>query len=202
MLKEHFFQFIGEYGYVALYFTFSFGLLGLPMPDETVLTYVGFLVHGGHLDYLNAIITVFFGSMTGMTLSYAIGRRYGKPFLLRYGKWIHLTPRRLAKTERWFQKFGPWTIVFGYYLPGIRHLTCYMAGISYITVWRYLLYAGLGALSWCFTFITLGYAIGYHWERVIHQIEGYMRWVVFGAIGFGAIAIFSWWRYNKRKRIP
>jgi membrane protein DedA with SNARE-associated domain len=202
MIREHFFQFISDYGYLALYITFSFGLLGLPIPDETILTYVGFLVYGGHLDYLKAIIISFFGSLTGMCLSYAIGRHYGKPFLMRYGKWIYLTPQRLSKTERWFHKFGPWTIVFGYYVPGVRHLTCYMAGISHIALWRYILYAGSGALVWCFTFITLGYVIGFQWERVMHQIEGYMRWVIFGAIVLGAIVIFFWWRYKKRKLIP
>jgi len=155
-------EIISQYGYYAIFSLLALGIIGLPVPDEVLLTFVGYLVNSKVLSAVGAVSVSFCGAMSGMLISYMLGRKVGKPLLWKYGKWIKLTPARLDKVERWFDKFGPWTIVFGYYIPGIRHLTCYMSGVSGISLRKYLLYAGGGALLWVIIFITLGYFIGYH----------------------------------------
>jgi membrane protein DedA with SNARE-associated domain len=200
-LKEHFLAWINEYGAIAVYITFSFGLIGLPIPDETILTYVGFLVYGGHMGYIQAVAAGFLGSLTGMSISYVIGRRVGKPFFHRYGKWLYLPPERLELTERWFRRFGPWTILFGYYVPGVRHVTSYMAGISRIPFPTYVIFAGFGALVWALLFITLGYWIGAQWVRVLHEMEGVFRWLIIAAVVCAAAAWLVWTWKRKRKNL-
>ncbi|WP_209974645.1 DedA family protein [Paenibacillus eucommiae] len=151
---------IVQYGYIAIFFCLALGIIGLPIPDEILMTVVGYLASEGLLLFPVSVVVSFFGAMTGMLCSYALGRKFGKSLLWKYGKWIRLTAKRLEKNEIWFERYGPWVICMGYYIPGIRHLTCYMAGVSDMSLRKYLLFAGMGALCWCLIFISIGYFVG------------------------------------------
>lgn len=157
---------IGQYGYIALYVLLALGIVGIPVPDELLLTFIGYLTSIGIFNFPAAVTVSLLGAMTGMLVSYWLGRKLGKPVLWKYGKWIKLTPKRLKKAETWFHRYGPWTISFGYFIPGIRHLTCYLSGVSGMSQRKYLLFAGAGALFWCLFFITLGYFAGYHFDFI------------------------------------
>ncbi|GGI44965.1 putative membrane protein YbfM [Paenibacillus marchantiophytorum] len=149
-----------QYGYIAIFFCLALGIIGLPVPDEILMTIVGYLSSMGLLLFPLSLAVSFFGAMTGMLCSYALGRKFGKPLLWKYGKWIKLTSKRLEKTETWFERYGPWAICIGYYIPGLRHLTCYLAGVSAMSPRKYLLYSGMGAMVWCAIFISIGYFLG------------------------------------------
>ncbi|MEK3798219.1 DedA family protein [Peribacillus sp. FSL H8-0477] len=151
---------IAQYGYFAIYGMLALGMIGLPVPDEILMTFVGYLTSTSVLNFKLAVLVSFLGAITGMMGSFFLGRKLGKPLLTNHGKWIKLTPARLAMAERWFERYGPWTIVIGYYIPGIRHLTCYFSGISGMRKRQYFLYAGVGSLSWCIVFNLIGYYIG------------------------------------------
>jgi len=161
-------HFLSEYGYIALYLLLAAGIVGIPVPDETLMLAVGGLSVHGHFSYSMVLLVSFLGSMTGMLISYTVGRKVGSGLLQRYGKWVHLPPERLAKAERWFHKYGGLSIIFGYFIPGIRHVTCYFAGVTRVPFIRYLCYAGSGAIIWCFVFVTLGRFVGSNWP-VIHR---------------------------------
>lgn len=196
LLKE----WIMHYGYAALYGLLAVGIIGLPVPDEILMTFVGYLISIGWFSYILALLVCFGGSMTGMLISFWIGHKVGKPFLWKYGKWIKLTPNRLSKAEGWFHRYGLWTVSFGYFVPGVRHFTCYLAGVSGVAFWRYLLYAGSGALIWVVTFLTLGYFIGENIDAVMPVIHRYMGIVIVSAVlVVGAGAYFM---SRSRKRLP
>lgn len=181
MLKD----WILDYGYAALYGLLSVGIIGLPVPDEILMTFVGYLTSIGWFSYPVSVSVCFLGAITGMIISYIIGLKVGKPFLWKYGKWVKLTPKRLSMVEGWFRRFGMWTVTFGYFVPGVRHFTCYLAGISGVRIWKYLLFAGSGALIWSLTFITLGRFIGTNIESVMHIVH---RYVGIGLLVFVVVA--------------
>lgn len=186
-MLSYIFELIWTFRYMALFGFLALGMIGLPIPEETLMTFIGSLTAFDHLTLAGSIAVCFAGTMTGMVISYWIGRRVGKPFLDRYGKWFLLTPARLARAEKWFQKYGVWTVSFGYFVPGVRQLTCYLAGMSRMRFWLYLVYAGSGALVWCFSFITLGRIIGHNWEAVLNMIHVYLGRGV--AIGLGVMLL-------------
>lgn len=149
-----------QYGYIAIFLCLALGIIGLPIPDEILMTFVGYLASVGSLLLPISVVVSFIGAMTGMLCSYALGRKFGKPLLWKYGKWIKLTPQRLENAEGWFARHGSWAICIGYFIPGLRHLTCYLAGVSTMRLRKYMLCAGIGALTWCFLFISIGYYVG------------------------------------------
>ncbi|MFE5319143.1 DedA family protein [Paenibacillus sp. NPDC056579] len=190
---------IENYGYIALFGLLAVGIVGIPVPDEILMTTVGSLTtNGGPLTLGMSFVVSYAGTMTGMIVSYMLGKTVGKPFLYRYGKWVKLTPQRLDLAEGWFKKYGLWTVAFGYYVPGVRHFTCYLAGVSAVTFWKYLLYAGTGALIWCASFLTLGHFIGTNAPKIMNLVHHYMGISVAVIIVLAAIGILIYMRYRKR----
>ncbi len=149
-------ELIGQYGYFAVFILLSLGIVGLPIPDEALMTLIGYFTHIGTLNYELAIIISFSGTFLGMLISYMIGKKAGKPLLDRFGKWIGMKGNNLIKVESWIRKFGPYSLLIAYFIPGVRHLTFYCCGIAHMKLRKYLLYGGIGAFIWCFVFITMG----------------------------------------------
>src|SRR5579871_6953768 len=135
---------ISTYGYPAIFVLLVFGIVGLPVPDETLLTFTGYLIFKGRLSLVPAFLSAFTGSACGITLSYTLGRTFGLALIHRYGKYIHLTEERLAKAHRFFERVGHWSLTFGYFVPGVRHLTAYAAGVSYVQPHIFALFAYFG----------------------------------------------------------
>jgi membrane protein DedA with SNARE-associated domain len=199
-VQQTIFDLLAQYGYIALYGLLALGIIGLPIPDETLMTFVGSLTVYGPLTFPGSLAVTFAGTMTGMTVSYALGKRVGKPFLYRMGKWIKLTPARLTRAELWFQKYGIWTVSFSYFIPGVRHLSCYLAGISGVPLWRYLLYAGVGAFVWCLTFLTLGRLIGNN-LGVLHDFVKQHAWLAaIAAVVLIAVGVLIYLHYRRKAK--
>jgi membrane protein DedA with SNARE-associated domain len=114
---------LDAYGYYALFGSMVFGIVGLPIPDETLLTLSGCLVLRGEFNFLPTCASALLGSAAGITVSYVIGRFGGFYVVSRYGKKFHLTDERLNTVNSWLTRMGKWTLAVGYFIPGIRHLT-------------------------------------------------------------------------------
>jgi membrane protein DedA with SNARE-associated domain len=191
---------IEQYGYIALYCLLAVGIVGLPVPDEILMTTVGSLTStGGPLTFGKTFAVSFAGAMSGMLVSYYLGKSVGKPFLYKYGKWVKLTPKRLEKAEGWFKKYGLWTVMFGYYVPGVRHFTCYLAGVSNVVLWRYLLFAGSGAFIWCLSFLALGHFIGANAAQIMELVHHYLGMTFAIVAVLAAIVLYLYIRYRRKQ---
>ena len=186
-----------KYKYFGLYISLALGILGLPVPDETLLTFAGFMVSKGQLHFPLTLFITLLGSLSGMSLSYIIGRYLGLPFLVKYGKYFHLTPEKLSKGQEWFQRYKGMSLVFGYFIPGFRHLNAYAAGMSKLTYPTFQLYAALGSVSWILTFLSLGQVAGEKWNIIGSLIHRYL-WLGL-TIGIIVVATFWWIRVRTRK---
>ncbi|SET24681.1 DedA family protein [Paenibacillus sp. NFR01] len=154
-------QFLSDYGYLAIYGFLTLGIVGLPVPDELLMAGVGYLTAVGTMKLSYALLISFSGALSGMMLSYLIGHKAGRPLLNRYGKWIGFKAPRIGKMEVWMNKYGPLSIIFGYFIPGFRHVTCYLCGMSRMPLRKYSLFAAIGAMVWCLTFIMAGKLLGH-----------------------------------------
>jgi len=169
---------ITQYGYPGLFLLLMLGIVGLPLPDETLLTAAGFFVRKGELHPVGAFIACLLGSVSGITLSFIIGRTLGYRAVHRWGRYVHITDERLANFHRWYEKRGRWTLILGYYLPGVRHVAAIAAGASKLTWHSFALFAYSGAAMWVATFLTLGYLLGRSWEH--HSVR--VRWYLLLAV--------------------
>ncbi|MDA8353878.1 MAG: DedA family protein [Firmicutes bacterium] len=179
-MEQTLFDLLSQYGYLGIFLFLVMGIVGLPLPDEIMMTFIGYLASVGKLNLAFTFVSALGGSASGITVSYFLGRSLGYPFLKRYGNKFFVTRRRLRVTQVLFRKYGNWLLFFGYFIPGVRHVTAYLAGISKISLSRFALYAYFGAIAWCTTFIGLGYLVGSHWDKVfqkLHQYTALALWV-------------------------
>jgi len=188
---------ITQYGYFAIFFFLVLGIVGLPVPDEWLLTLTGYLVFKHDLNLWPAFAAASIGSMCGITVSYGLGRSAGLFIVHRYGRLLRLTEKDLDRAHAWFDRFGKWMLMLGYFLPGIRHLTAVMAGTSKMKYRQFALFAYSGALLWSSTFIGLGYGFGEEWSSVLHKIERHLFFSV-SAASVVTLVIFFRWRWKRR----
>jgi membrane protein DedA with SNARE-associated domain len=197
-MEQQVLAWITQYGYLAVFFLLIFGIVGLPIPDETLLTFTGYLVYSGHLSLPLAFGTALAGSITGITISYYLGRVLGMKVIHRYGRYFRIKEEHFNKAHSWFERVGHWALTIGYFIPGVRHLTAYAAGISELEPHQFALYAYSGAVLWVSTFLGLGYFLGDRWKAVEGNIH---RYLVLAAIGIAVLVIGYgvWWKWLRKK---
>lgn len=169
---------ISHYGYVAIFLLLMLGIVGLPLPDETLLTLLGYLVLKGDLQMAPTFMTALTGAICGITVSYAIGRTGGMALVRKHGALLHLSDARLAIIRQWFDRIGKWSLIIGYFIPGVRHVIAIAAGTSGLRLSTFMLFAYAGAFLWSTVFITTGYIIGKEWRRLPEAMHGAILWAV------------------------
>jgi membrane protein DedA with SNARE-associated domain len=189
-------QKISQYGYPGLFVALVLGIVGLPVPDETLLVFFGYLAFRGSLHPGLTWLTAFAGSTCGITISYLLGRSVGYGFVHRYGRYLHLTEERLKQILQWFDKVGHWLLTFGYFVPGVRHFTALVAGMSGVSYRSFALFAYFGAFLWVSAFVGLGYFLGEHWKAAFEGVHRYELFVLAGVIVAGWLV----WTIRARKK--
>ncbi|KLU62221.1 inner membrane protein YqjA [Peptococcaceae bacterium CEB3] len=185
-LEHIVYSIIYHYRYAGLFVLLSLGMLGIPVPDEFLMTFSGFQTTVGHMAFGETLVLASLGSFVGMNLSYWIGRVLGIPFLRKITPWLHMNEKRVARAEHWFNKYGDRLIVVGYFFPGFRHFIAYFAGMSEVFYGRYAVLTGIGALLWSAAFISLGRVLGVHWRMITALLH---RYLVSGALLLALIVI-------------
>ncbi len=192
-----------QYGSLALFFLLALGIIALPVPEETLMVIAGIFMHNGKLPVFSTVLAAFLGALCGISSSYLIGRTAGHYLITKYGNWIGLTHARYQKGHDWFERFGKWTLLIGYFIPGVRHLTGVCAGTSGFSYKQFALYAYGGAFIWVSVFLSIGYFFGKQWLSLYETIEVGSDLVIISIIvvllgGFGYF--YKRFRNNNKKK--
>lgn len=190
---EMLFKLLTEHVYLILFISMILEFAALPLPGETMMLLAGIMAYGGHASYLGMILASALGTITGMQLSYEVGRRLGVKAIEKYGSYIGLTPYRMTKASEFFNKYGNIVIIIAYYLPGVRHILGYFSGITKVDAKRFHIYSTFGGIAWVGTFTTLGYVLGPSAKPVFHLMHKYGTL----AMLFGLAGLFIYLIYKK-----
>ena len=191
-------QWVSTYGYVAIFTLLVLGIVGLPVPDEFLLVFSGYLVFSGRLIAPGAFAAALAGSLCGITCSYLLGRNLGLPLLhSKLGRYVHISDLHIRRVHDWFHRAGHWTLFFGYYIPGVRHFTAVVAGTSGLEYGPFALYAYSGALVWVSVFLWIGYHFGERWRVAVELVDHNLK---LAAIAVGVVlALYLAVRYFTRR---
>jgi membrane protein DedA with SNARE-associated domain len=192
--------FVSRYAYGGIFALLVFGIVGVPIPDEFLLTFVGYLVFRHQLNFAPALGAAFAGSACGITVSFVLGRTAGAWALHHYGRWLHVEDAQLRRVHNWFERFGGWSLTFGYFVAGIRHLTALVAGMTDYEPPKFAAYAYMGALLWATSFIGLGIYLGERWHEASRLYRHLPRIALVAVLL--AVVVYILWRWRRAKRVP
>ncbi|MFN2466159.1 MAG: DedA family protein [Candidatus Dormibacteria bacterium] len=139
----------------------------LPLPGDVFIMYAGHLVVRGRISLLSAFLSIVVGSMLGASVLYWLARRYGQPFVKRYGPYMHIKQDRLDRVEKGFVRWGPLMIVVGRQVPGFRMVITVFSGLFGVAYPVFLGSVAIAAAMWAGMFLALGI-------RLDRQIGPYM----------------------------
>jgi membrane protein DedA with SNARE-associated domain len=151
---------ISRYGYLIVFFGVMAESTGVPLPGETILISAGILVQRGSLDLGDAIFFGILGAILGDQIGYWAGREGGRPFILRYGRYVLITPERLERAEAFFARHGGKAVFMARFFSGLRVFGALVAGMSRMPWGTFILYNGLGSAIWVPAAFLVGYFLG------------------------------------------
>jgi membrane protein DedA with SNARE-associated domain len=182
---ELFRPYVDDYGYLVLFLGVMAENASLPIPGETILIIASFYSHHGHLNlgYVIALATV--GCILGDNVSFYVGRRLGRPFILQYGKYLLITKKRLAFVEHFFERHGDKTIFIQRWITGVRVIGALVAGTTKMPWPRFVMFNCLGAVTWVTAISLMAYIFAVNLPLLI-TIIARSGWVLLGlAVAFG-----------------
>jgi membrane protein DedA with SNARE-associated domain len=148
---------IGRYGYLVVFFGVMLESAGVPLPGETVLITAGVMVHRGVFSFGDALFFGILGAVVGDQIGYWVGRRGGRLFVLRWGKYVFITPERLGRAECFFERHGGSAVFLARFITGLRVFGALVAGISRMPWGKFAIYNLLGGTVWAAAAVSLGY---------------------------------------------
>ncbi len=194
-------SFIADHGVFAVFFLMAIDAV-FPVASELIMVYGGALAAGvfahhvslfgnslepGLHSYLAVALAGTLGYLLGAIGGWAIGDYGGRPFLERRGRWFHLTPDRLDRAERWFDRWDDWAVLIGRVTPVVRSFVSIPAGLFRMPLGRYVVLTAIGSAVWAFALAGVGWGLGRSYETFHHDF----RYVDYGvAAGIAALAAY------------
>jgi membrane protein DedA with SNARE-associated domain len=179
------------------YWGIIIGLAIEVIPSEIVLGYAGYLVSTGDISFTIAVICGTIGAVLQQWLLYAIGRYGGRPFLERFGKFLHLKAKHIDIAERWFAKYGPIIVFTGRFVPVMRQVVSIPAGMARMKLGLFTLLTVLASIPWSILFVWLGATLGENWQKIGEKAAPYVQPIILGAIAL--LIVYFLYQYLRKR---
>lgn len=190
---ENVLSLIAEYGYLIVLFGVMLESAGVPIPGETILIASGILAQRGNIDVGDAILFGILGAVIGDQIGYWVGREGGRPFVLRWGRYVLITPERLAHAEKFFERHGGKAVFFARFVAGLRVFGALVAGISHMHWRTFFFYNSLGGAVWATAVVLVGYLLG----GSLDLVERWMgrATILLGILLIGGLVLYLAYRW-------
>lgn len=177
---------LNQYGYLAVAGLVLIEDFGVPVPGETVLILGAVYAGSGRLNIVLVALLGFLGAVLGDNIGFAVGHFGGRRLVERYGRYVFLTPERLDRATRFFERHGGKIIVVARFIEGLRQANGIIAGTTGMHWARFLLFNAIGAALWVAVWTSIGYFSGSHINTIYNDATRYDAYL---AIAVGALLL-------------
>jgi len=157
-------------GYGAILLAMFLENLIPPIPSELIMPLGGFYVSQGQLDFFPVVLAGLIGTVIGAMPWYGIGRLVNEERLQKWleknGRWIGINPQDLARSRKWFNKYGVSLVFWGRLVPGIRTLISVPAGVELMPIIPFFIWTSAGSLIWTLFLTITGFYLGDSYEDI------------------------------------
>ena len=171
-------HFVRDAGLPGIFALMAISSACIPIPSEVVMLFAGFAVadpgQSGahhHLTMVGIVLAGLLGTMVGSWVTYAIGRGGRLELLERHGAKLHMGPTQIDRADRWFQRYGQPTVLFGRMIPLLRAFVSLPAGVAKMPFWRFTVLSLIGTIPWVLALALVGHAVGGDWTSVRKGFE-------------------------------
>lgn len=196
-------EFMGQFGYFGVFLLIMIENVFPPIPSEVILTFGGFMTTYSEMTRTGVIIAATAGSVVGAMILYSIGLLLDvsrlEKIIDRWGHLLRLTRKDIHRADAWFDKYGPWTVLFCRLVPLIRSLISIPAGMSNMNFPLFLLLTTVGSLVWNAALVSIGAAVGDNWESIVQYMDVYSN-IAYVLIGMSGLVAILWYIRFRRKR--
>jgi membrane protein DedA with SNARE-associated domain len=194
---------LDHYGYFAVGGFITLEDFGIPVPGETILIAAAVYAGAGRLNIFVVGLVAVLAAVVGDNIGYAIGFFGGRPLVLRYGRYVHLTSERLDKAEAFFARYGGVVVAGARFIEGLRQANGIVAGVSRMAWPRFLAFNALGAVLWVAVWTSIGYLAGSHITAIYNGITRYSLYVLIAlGVVVAALVIRVVVRRRRARRLP
>ena len=168
---------------------------GIPLPGETALFAGSLLAHDGKLSIAVVIAVAATAAIIGDNGGYLLGRKLGRRFLERPGRFEHHRRTALERGEKFFSDHGAKAVFLGRWVTGLRVWASWLAGMTHLPWKTFLVYNALGGICWAITVGLAGYFAGHVAEEIVQKAGiGAAIVVVVGAFG-----VYMFFKLRRRR---
>jgi membrane protein DedA with SNARE-associated domain len=158
----------------------------IPVPSEATMLFAGFNVSRGEYSLLAATAVGSGANLVGSWIAYWIGRAGRVDILEKHGKKLHIKQSHLEWADRWFERYGGWTVFLTRMLPIIRTFISLPAGVARMPFWKFSALTILGCVPWVLLLTFIGQEAGDNWEDWKDSLH-YVDYAVAAAIVIGVV---------------
>jgi membrane protein DedA with SNARE-associated domain len=191
---------LDRWGYLAVAGMIGVESFGVPAPGQTIMVAAAIYAGAGRLNIVAVAAIAFLAAVLGDNVGYWIGARGGRKAVLRWGRYVFLTPERLARAEAFFARRGGRIVVIARFIDGLRQFNGVIAGITAMPWRTFLLYNAIGAALWVGWWTSVAYVLGTHLVEIIEHAHRYKWWAI-AVITLAVVAYVTLHlRHIKRRR--
>jgi membrane protein DedA with SNARE-associated domain len=155
-LLETWFHWVLTGGYIGIIVLMAMESSIFPVPSEIVIPPAAFLAAQGKLSFTGVVLAGVLGSYLGSAITYWASRLIGRPLIVKYGRFVLVTPKKLEQAEQWLARYEAGGVFFARLLPVVRHLISIPAGIVRMNFGLFSLVTIAGSALWCWILAYLG----------------------------------------------
>ncbi len=200
-MQEIILSIMGKYGYIGVFLLIMIENIFPPIPSEVILLFGGFMTTYTKLNIFGMVLASTLGSLFGAIILYYIGKIFNKDRLKKIisgklGKILRLKVSDIDNADNWFDNKGNKTVFFCRFIPLVRSLISIPAGMSEMSMFKFLLYTLFGSLIWNTVLIIVGSVVGENWTKIVNILDTYSHIVVL--ILFVVVVVGVYFFYRKR----
>ncbi|GAA0743823.1 DedA family protein [Dactylosporangium roseum] len=192
-------EWLHRYGYPALALIVLLEGVGVPTPAVTAIVVAAGLAAHGSLSLPVVAVVTFLAAVAGDNLGYLVGRRAGRPAVLRWGRRIGLTESRFARAEELITRRGRNVVVIARFIDGLRQTNGIIAGTVAMSWPQYAVRDAAGGVVWTAVWVTVGAEVGGNIERV-HAVVGRYRVAAIVVAAVLVLVLLLWYLLRRRAR--
>lgn len=193
---------VSTYGYLGIFIAAFAETIFPPIPSELIFPLAGFVGFKSNFTYFETFLMASSGAVgatLGAIVIYLVSFKIGRIAIVKLGKYVFVSEKKIESAERWFQKYGVYAVFLGRMAPGVRELISVPAGIARMPFAKFVTFTFFGSLIWSVILVFSGYFLGNSWESLSETLSDYFTLISVIVLLSIVVVIFYYVYYGKRR---